>query len=44
MVEEDVGRLRDAGLRVNVDLIAGLPGQTMASWMESVEGVCRLGV
>jgi oxygen-independent coproporphyrinogen-3 oxidase len=44
MVEEDVRRLRNAGLRVNVDLIAGLPGQTMASWMESVEAVCRLGV
>jgi oxygen-independent coproporphyrinogen-3 oxidase len=44
MVEEDVRRLRDAGLAVNVDLIAGLPGQTMASWMESVEAVCGLGV
>jgi oxygen-independent coproporphyrinogen-3 oxidase len=44
MVEEDVRRLRNAGLRVNVDLIAGLPGQTMASWMESVEAVCGLGV
>jgi oxygen-independent coproporphyrinogen-3 oxidase len=43
-VEEDIGRLRDAGLRVNVDLIAGLPGQTMASWMESVEALCCLGV
>jgi len=39
-----VRRLRDAGLAVNVDLIAGLPGQTMASWMESVEAVCGLGV
>jgi oxygen-independent coproporphyrinogen-3 oxidase len=44
IVEEDVWRLRDAGLAVNVDLIAGLPGQTMASWMESVEAVCGLGV
>jgi oxygen-independent coproporphyrinogen-3 oxidase len=44
IVEEDVGRLREAGLAVNVDLIAGLPGQTMASWMESVEAVCGLGV
>jgi oxygen-independent coproporphyrinogen-3 oxidase len=44
MVEEDVRRLHDAGLRVNVDLIAGLPGQTMASWMESVEAVCSLEV
>jgi coproporphyrinogen III oxidase-like Fe-S oxidoreductase len=44
IVEEDVRRLRDAGLAVNVDLIAGLPGQTMASWAESVEAVCGLGV
>jgi oxygen-independent coproporphyrinogen-3 oxidase len=42
VVEEDVQRLRDAGLAVNLDLIAGLPGQTMASWMESVEAVCGL--
>jgi oxygen-independent coproporphyrinogen III oxidase len=44
VVEEDVRRLREAGLAVNVDLIAGLPGQTMASWMQSVEAVCVLGV
>lgn len=44
IVEKDVRRLRDAGLSVNVDLIAGLPGQTMASWAESVEAVCGLGV
>ena len=44
IVEEDVRRLREAGLAVNVDLIAGLPGQTMASWTESVEAVCGLGV
>jgi oxygen-independent coproporphyrinogen-3 oxidase len=44
IVEEDVRRLHDAGLAVNVDLIAGLPGQTMASWVESVEAVCGLGV
>jgi oxygen-independent coproporphyrinogen-3 oxidase len=44
VVEEDVRRLGEAGLAVNVDLIAGLPGQTMASWMESVEAVCGLGV
>ena len=44
VVEEDVRRLREAGLAVNVDLIAGLPGQTMASWTESVEAVCGLGV
>ena len=44
IVEEDVRRLHEAGLTVNVDLIAGLPGQTMASWRESVEAVCGLGV
>ncbi|MFL6428900.1 MAG: radical SAM family heme chaperone HemW [Acidobacteriaceae bacterium] len=42
IVEEDVRRLRDAGLAVNVDLIAGLPGQTMASWRESLEAVCGI--
>jgi len=44
IVEEDVVRLHDAGLAVNVDLIAGLPGQTMASWMESLEALCALEV
>ena len=44
IVEKDVRRLREAGLAVNVDLIAGLPGQTMASWAESVEAVSELGV
>ena len=44
IVEEDVRRLHEAGLTVNVDLIAGLPGQTMASWSESVEAVCGLSV
>jgi oxygen-independent coproporphyrinogen III oxidase len=44
IVEEDVRRLREAALAVNIDLIAGLPGQTMASWLESIEAVCALGV
>jgi oxygen-independent coproporphyrinogen-3 oxidase len=44
IVEQDVRRLHGAGLAVNLDLIAGLPGQTMASWTESVEAVCGLGV
>jgi oxygen-independent coproporphyrinogen III oxidase len=44
IVEEDVRRLHEAGLTVNVDLIAGLPGQTMASWSESVEAACGLSV
>jgi oxygen-independent coproporphyrinogen-3 oxidase len=44
IVHEDVRRLHDAGLAVNADLIAGLPGQTTSSWMESVEAVCGLGI
>jgi len=44
IVENDVRRLHEAGLTVNADLIAGLPGQTMASWSESVEAVCGLSV
>jgi oxygen-independent coproporphyrinogen III oxidase len=33
MVENEIGRLRSAGLHnINIDLIAGLPGQTRASW------------
>ncbi len=35
--------LRDAGIeRVNIDLIAGLPGQTPASWEESLEWIERI--
>jgi len=34
----DAERVRQAGIgRVNLDLIAGLPGQTCASWHESLE-------
>ncbi|MGC2637252.1 MAG: radical SAM family heme chaperone HemW [Acidobacteriaceae bacterium] len=34
---EDIRRVQDAGMRsVNVDLIAGLPGQTLDSWYESL--------
>jgi oxygen-independent coproporphyrinogen-3 oxidase len=34
---EDIQRVRAAGIHaVNVDLIAGLPGQTMQSWHESL--------
>ncbi len=44
-VAEDVGILRQAGIdRLNVDLIAGLPAQTLASWEESIDWVERLGV
>ena len=37
IVEKDLGRLRGAGIaNLNVDLIAGLAGQTFASWEESL--------
>jgi putative oxygen-independent coproporphyrinogen III oxidase len=40
VVAGDVRRLKAAGLRVNLDLIAGLPGQTMASWQQSLDALC----
>jgi oxygen-independent coproporphyrinogen-3 oxidase len=44
-VLDDVARLRQAGIsNINVDLIAGLPHQTVESWLESVESVIALGV
>lgn len=37
----DAERVRHAGIRrVNLDLIAGLPGQTRASWRESLDVLC----
>jgi oxygen-independent coproporphyrinogen-3 oxidase len=44
IVEEDVRRLHAVGLAVNIDLIAGMPGQTMASWAESIEAICDLNI
>jgi coproporphyrinogen III oxidase-like Fe-S oxidoreductase len=45
MVEKDLGRLRSAGIdNLSVDLIAGLAGQTFASWMESLEVLADCGV
>ena len=42
-VENDVAILRAAGIEsINIDLIAGLPGQTAASWAESLDWVERL--
>ncbi|HLZ42393.1 MAG TPA: radical SAM family heme chaperone HemW [Candidatus Sulfotelmatobacter sp.] len=36
-VIDDISRLRDAGIaNINIDLIAGLPHQTAASWQESL--------
>jgi oxygen-independent coproporphyrinogen-3 oxidase len=45
IVEEDLHRLRKAGIvNLNVDLIAGLAGQTLASWEESLTILLRAGV
>jgi oxygen-independent coproporphyrinogen-3 oxidase len=45
IVEREVALLRDAGIEsINVDLIAGLPGQTGASFRESLDWVERLAV
>ncbi|TCK73636.1 radical SAM family heme chaperone HemW [Acidipila rosea] len=41
---EDIDRMQRAGLRVNVDLIAGLPHQTAASWTESLRVLSECGV
>ena len=44
-VLDDVARLWRVGIsNINVDLIAGLPHQTVESWKESVESVIALGV
>ncbi len=41
----EIERLREAGIgNISVDLIAGLPGQTEASWRESVERAIATGV
>ena len=41
----DLERLRAAGIRrLNVDLIAGLPHQTLASWRKSLEVLAGTGV
>ena len=43
IVEQEVAVLRDAGIEeFNVDLIAGLPGQTEASWTESLDWIEKL--
>ena len=43
-VMEDIARLRAAGIaNINVDLIAGLPHQTAASWHESLEQAIATG-
>jgi oxygen-independent coproporphyrinogen III oxidase len=43
IVAREVATLRTAGIdNINVDLIAGLPGQTEASWRESLAWIERL--
>ena len=43
MVEREIAILRAAGLaNINVDLIAGLPSQTRASWAQSLAWIERL--
>jgi oxygen-independent coproporphyrinogen III oxidase len=45
IVLDDLKRLRAAGItNLNIDLIAGLAGQTFASWQESVETLVDAGV
>jgi oxygen-independent coproporphyrinogen-3 oxidase len=45
VVLEDIARLRAAGIsNLNVDLIAGLPGQTLASWQESLAVLAETAV
>jgi len=44
IVAQEVGVLRSAGIEsINIDLIAGLPGQTRQSWKESLDWLERIG-
>jgi len=44
-VENDLLRLRAVGItNLNVDLIAGLAGQTLSSWQESLDALIQSGV
>jgi oxygen-independent coproporphyrinogen-3 oxidase len=43
IVEREIGILRNAGIaNINIDLIAGLPGQTTESWRCSLDWIERL--
>jgi oxygen-independent coproporphyrinogen-3 oxidase len=43
VVEREVATLRECGVQnINIDLIAGLAGQTVASWTESLNWIERL--
>ncbi|MBV9766736.1 MAG: radical SAM family heme chaperone HemW [Acidobacteriaceae bacterium] len=42
-IQQDVAILREAGIsNINLDLIAGLPGQTATSWKHSLDWIERL--
>jgi oxygen-independent coproporphyrinogen-3 oxidase len=44
MVEEDLRRLRQVGIsNLNLDLIAGLAGQTAATWEQSLDALTACG-
>lgn len=44
-VIDDISRLRETGIsNINIDLIAGLPHQTAASWQESLSEAIATGV
>ncbi len=43
IVEQEIANLRAAGIaNFNIDLIAGLPGQTAFSWSESLDWIAKL--
>src|SRR5579883_821532 len=43
-VKDEASMLRAAGIEsINIDLIAGLPGQTRESWKESLDWVEKIG-
>lgn len=43
IVERDAETLRDAGIaKINIDLIAGLAGQTRESWRQSLDALLRV--
>jgi putative oxygen-independent coproporphyrinogen III oxidase len=45
IVLDDIARLRDAGItELSLDLIAGLPHQTLESWERSLDGAIASGV
>ncbi len=45
VVERELAVLREAGISsINIDLIAGLPGQTIESWNTSLEWLERCGI